>query len=180
LSTNNRIKKVVISGPESSGKSTLTKELAEHFKSNYYPEYARTYIETLKHQYTYNDVILIAKHQIKELSTISLQKNKSGFIFYDTGLIITKIWFEYVFNKIPDFLIKFLDEIKIDCYLLCYPDLPWTPDNVRENKGAVRFELFEKYKSEIENYGINYFIIRNKGKQRFLSAKDYLSSAYCL
>jgi len=168
----------VITGPESSGKSSLTKELATWFKSDYYTEYARTYIENLNREYTYDDVVLIAKHQIRELKKDP--ENESKFIFYDTGLIITKIWFEYVFNKVPDFLLKALKEIKIDCYLLCYPDLPWRPDKVRENGGDIRFELFEKYRSEIEKYKIKYFIIRNMGKQRFESAKEYLSSAYCL
>jgi len=175
----NKIKKIVISGPESSGKSTLTKELAEYFESDYYPEYAREYVENLTEKYTYNDVVLIAKHQIEELSKTNFKK-ANRFVFYDTGLIITKVWFEYVFKKVPDFLLKSLTEIKIDCYLLCYPDLAWKSDNVRENGGVFRVELFEKYKSEIEKYKINYFIIRKNGIQRFLSAKEYLSSAYCL
>ncbi|MCD6556468.1 MAG: ATP-binding protein [Bacteroidales bacterium] len=179
LDTYNHAKKVVITGPESSGKSTLTKELADFFNTEYYSEYARTYIENLSGKYTYDDLISIAKQQIKELSGTDIRKG-SKFIFYDTGLIITKVWFEYVFHKVPNFLLNSLREIKIDCYLLCYPDLPWKPDNVRENGGNIRFELFEKYKKEIEKYKINYLIIRNKGNQRFLSAKEYLSSAYCL
>lgn len=179
MSKLNQIKKIVITGPESSGKTGLTKELAGYFNTIYYSEYAREYVENLTRKYTYNDVVLIAQHQKKEL-LITDFKNANKFIFYDTGLIITKVWFEYVFNKVPDFLLKALEEIKIDLYLLCYPDLLWEPDNVRENCGKIRFDLFEKYKQEIEKYKINYFIIRNKGKQRFLSAKEYLSSAYCL
>lgn len=179
MNTFNQIKKIVITGPESSGKSVLTKKLADNFNTIYYSEYAREYIENLTRKYTYNDVVLIAKHQTEEL-LFTDSKNANRFIFYDTGLIITKVWFEYVFNKVPDFLLKALEEIKIDLYLLCYPDLLWKSDNVRENGGKIRFELFDKYKQEIEKYKINYFIIRNKGKQRFLSAKEYLSSAYCL
>lgn len=179
MNTFNQIRKIVITGPESSGKSVLTKKLADNFNTIYYSEYAREYIENLTRKYTYHDVVLIAKHQIEEL-LLTDSKNANRFIFYDTGLIITKVWFEYVFNKVPHFLLKALEEIKIDLYLLCYPDLLWKSDNVRENGGEIRFELFEKYKQEIEKYKINYFIIRNKGKQRFLSVKEYLSSAYCL
>ncbi len=173
------MKRVVITGPESSGKTTLTKELADYFQSKYYPEYARTYVESLNREYTYEDVKKIARQQIIELT--EPQTDYTGkFIFYDTGLIITKIWFEYKFNSVPDFLLEALKTVKIDCWLLCYPDLPWKEDSVRENGGEKRFELFERYKHEAENYKFNWFIIRNKEKQRFLSAEKYLSSAYCL
>jgi NadR type nicotinamide-nucleotide adenylyltransferase len=179
LSTFSSVKKIIVTGPESSGKTTLAKELSKYYRAKYYPEFARTYAENLNRKCAYEDVVLIAKHQIKELSD-SKAKNTNEFIFYDTGLVITKIWFEYAFGKVPDFLIKSLKEIKIDAYLLCYPDLEWKPDKVRENGGIIRFELFERYKQEIEKYKTDYFIIRNKGEQRFLSAKEYLSSAYCL
>ncbi|NOZ34474.1 MAG: ATP-binding protein [Chlorobi bacterium] len=173
------MKKIVITGPESSGKTTLTKDLADFFNSKHYSEYAREYAENLNRKYSYEDVVRIAKHQIKELTEIQKVKG-SKFIFYDTGLIITKVWFEYGFKVVPEFLLRALNEIHIDCYLLCYPDLPWEKDSVRENGGEKRFELFERYKQEAENYKFNYFIIRNKGKKRFISAKEYLSSAYCL
>ncbi len=179
MNTKNSVKKIVITGPESSGKSTLVKELAAYYNTKYYPEYARTYTENLSRKYHFEDLVHIAKRQIKELSDTNIDK-ANRFIFYDTGLIITKIWFELVFKTVPDFLIKSLEEIKIDAYLLCYPDLVWQADKVRENSGSMRFKLFDRYRQEIQNYKCKYFIIKGKGLARFSAAQKYLSSAYCL
>ncbi|NPA69033.1 MAG: ATP-binding protein [Chlorobi bacterium] len=173
------MKKVVITGPESSGKSTLTKELAGFYGALFFPEYARIYVENLNRKYTYADVEYIAERQIKTLSGNYYGKTEN-YVFFDTGLIITKLWFEIVFKKVPDYLLEAIENIKIDCYLLCSPDLPWIPDNVRENGGEERMILFEKYKSELENYGFKYFIIKGKGSERLSCATRYLSSAYCL
>ena len=175
----NQIKKIVISGPESSGKSTLTKQLAEYCKAEFIPEFARTYIEKLNRKYQYKDVEFIAKQQIKDFERFE-NSNKSSYVFYDTGLIITKVWFDYVFGKVPIFLENALKRFIPDCCLLCYPDLPWEKDSVRENGGEIRFELFERYKTEIEKYHYKYFIIKGSGDARLNTAIKYLSSAYCL
>lgn len=173
------IKKIVITGPESSGKSTLTEQLAIYYNSEFIPEYARTYIEKLNRKYLFEDVVRIAERQIKDFNK-QILNTKSGFIFFDTGLIITKVWFEYVFGEVPDFLEEALMKNIPDCCLLCYPDLPWKKDSVRENGGKIRFELFNRYKAELEKYNYKYFIIKGSGDTRLNIAKKHLSSAYCL
>ena len=171
--------KIIITGPESTGKTTLSKQLSTYYNTIHIPEFAREYIENLDRRYTFEDVVIIAKKQI-----ISLQKTDDtdikDYMFFDTGLIITKIWFREVFNKVPDFVEEAIKTTNIDLYLLCYPDIEWIPDNVRENGGKKRLELFNQYKKELDNYKFNYFIIKGDDKSRFLSAKKYLSSAYCL
>ena len=178
--SNNKIQKIVITGPESTGKTSLSRQLSEYYNAPLIPEYARKYIETLNNKYNYNDVVNIAKYQIEQLEKINTDYSNSRFVFIDTGLIITKIWFNEVYKKIPDFLINSIKNIKIDLFYLCYPDIPWVPDKVRENGGKKRIELFYKYKYELDYYNFKYIIIKGDIKNRFLSAKIYISSAYCL
>jgi NadR type nicotinamide-nucleotide adenylyltransferase len=162
--------KISILGPESTGKSALAKSLSEHFNSPWVPEYAREYVEKLTLPYTYNDVCNIALKQIEEEN---FYNNKFDFnhkyVFFDTDLIITKVWFEYCYQKVPDFLIEQLNKKTFDFYLLCYPDLPWEADTVREH-GHDREFFFNWYKSEIERIGKPYLIITGIGNVRIQNA----------
>ena len=96
--------KIAILGPESTGKTILAGQLAEHFKSLWVPEYARDYVENLKGPYTYNDICIIALKQIEEEQEAEKNPSSAEYIFFDTELIITKVWFSYCFGKVPDFL----------------------------------------------------------------------------
>ncbi len=162
------IKRIVIIGPESTGKTELAQYLATQFKTVYIPEYAREYVEKLKHHYTYDDVVLIAKKQIELEKKYALKANH--ILFFDTYLIITKVWFQVAFKKVPEWLDYTIRKSNIDLFLLCNTELPWIPDNVRENGGEMREKLFEMYKSEINYYGFNFSIISGTGSARFENA----------
>jgi len=175
----NQIKKIVLTGPESTGKTTLGNSLANIFNSKFYPEFAREYVENLNRNYNFSDVENIAKKQIDVFRKESYDTN-SNCVFFDTGLIITKVWFSEVFKKVPQYLNDAIKEIKIDLYLLCYPDIEWVADDVRENGGERRLYLFNKYKEELDKNNFKYHIIKGKNKQRLDLAIEYLYSAYCL
>ncbi len=163
---NNQILKIVITGPESTGKTSLTSQLAEHYHTTWIPEYARTYIAGLNRDYDYNDLVRIAERQILELKNLNEFANK--LIFYDTGLIITKIWFREVYRKHPNWLDVEIRKNKPDLYLLCYYDLPWQFDLLRENGSTERRSyLYELYRREIEKIGCNYHIIKGFNQERF-------------
>jgi NadR type nicotinamide-nucleotide adenylyltransferase len=153
--------RVGIVGPESTGKSTLAAYLAARHNAVWVPEYAREYMERLSpdHQYTYDDVIAIAHHQIQQL--VELNAVESECVFFDTELLITKVWLEHKYGHCPDFIIKALHQYPMDVYLLCVPDLPWEPDPVRENP-HLREYLFEWYEREIQAMNIPYYIIRHQ------------------
>lgn len=157
-----RIYKVGIIGPESTGKSTLATYLAHRYKGVLVLEYAREYMEkrACASAYTYEDVVNIAKFQVKHLQELS-QLSTEGVAFFDTELIITKIWFEHKFGNCPDFLIQAIKAYPMDVYLLCYPDIPWEHDPVRENPD-IREYLFDWYEREIQKLNIPYYIIRHK------------------
>ena len=157
--------KIAILGPESTGKSTLAKALAEYFGAAWVPEYARQYVENLKLPYTYEDVCAIAQQQIKEEILYENPTGNHEFVFFDTELIITKVWFEYKFKLVPEFLTERMKTGFFDLYLLCAPDLPWEPDPVREH-GTDRGFFFDWYKREIEQTGKPCIIITGSNNKR--------------
>ena len=161
--------KIAILGPESTGKTMLAGQLADHFQAPWVPEYAREYIEHLADAYTYEDVCNIARQQIKAEQDIENQPAPCQYIFFDTELIITKVWFSYRFGLVPDFLTEQLDTGFFDLYLLCLPDLPWEYDPVREH-GEDREFFFDWYKKEIEQTGKPYVIVSGTGNQRLQNA----------
>lgn len=164
--TNNPFFKVGIIGPESTGKSTLASYLAHRYGGVLVPEYAREYMEkrACASAYTYEDVVNIAQQQVQQLQNCIhggiTEGYRSNVVFFDTELIITKVWFLHKFGKCPDFVEKALHDYPMDVYLLCYPDMEWEPDPVRENPD-IREYLFDWYEREIQALGVPYYIIRH-------------------
>ncbi|MBR1928436.1 MAG: ATP-binding protein [Paludibacteraceae bacterium] len=158
-------KRIGIIGAESTGKSWLGSRLAKMTGGIYIEEYAREYVAGLHTPYVYEDVCEIARVQIEQLT----RSYESDYVFFDTELIITKVWFEDKWGMCPNFLLEALRENPIDMYLLCNNDILFEQDSVREN-GNRREELFEWYKKEIENAGKPYSIIRGVGEERLLNA----------
>ena len=168
------LKHIVITGPESTGKTVLCEKLARHYQTVFIPEYARDYILALKRPYVYEDVLHIAGKQVDLAGEYS--KTAKNMLFYDTYLIITKVWFDVVFNKHPLWMDEILLENTIDIYLLCAPDIPWIPDPVRENGGEMRNVLFKRYQTELDNFHSKYQII--SGNNRFESAVEYIDASF--
>lgn len=165
---NTRLKRIVLIGPESTGKTELAKFLAENYNTIFVPEYAREYVEKLENKYTFNDVEKIARKQV-ELED-NLEKKANTILFYDTFLIITKVWFQIVFNRVPLWIEQKIRSSKIDLFLLCNTELPWIKDNVRENGGDMREKLFSIYQQELDNYGFKYKIIKGIDDNRYGNA----------
>lgn len=163
---------VVITGAESTGKSTLANSLASTFDCPYIPEIAREYVEKLDRPYNYDDVCLIAKKQVEMLS--ELQNSPAPFVFLDTWLIITKIWLQIKFGQVPEWITKQIQSTQIDLFLLCDIDLPWVYDPVRENGGEQRKYLHNLYKQELVNHKFDYKLVSGKDEVRMQNAIDYL------
>ena len=162
--------KIVISGPESTGKTELSMYLAGVLDALYVPEYAREYIEKLDRPYRYTDVEHIGLIQWKQFRDHTAPSQ--SVLVLDTFLVITKIWFRDVYGKVPDWINPALRESGIDLFLLCYPDLEWEADPVRENPGDRRIELFNAYKDEIHLLGVPFEVIRGAGQKRHDRALD--------
>lgn len=168
------IKKFVILGPESTGKSTLCKSLAEHYQSAWCEEYAREYLLKNGTSYTPADLLKIAKGQLKleELTTKSLaESNKTPILFIDTDMYVMKVWSEYVFGECDFFILDSIVKRKYDGYLLCNIDLPWTKDELREYPDEKpRQELFAIYKDLLMNQTTPWALISGNDAERTQAA----------
>lgn len=162
------LRRVVISGPESTGKTTLAEQLARSFGTVWVPEYARGYVNNLGREYDYQDLVHIGRRQIEELT--DQYDSARQFVFFDTGLIITRVWFLERYQTCPAFIDRAIREIPVDLYLLCQTDIEWVNDPVREHSGLDRERLFNRYQDELIRYGASYRMIEGRGESRLRNA----------
>ena len=145
------MKKIVIIGPESTGKSTLCAQLAEHYKTVWCPEFAREYLKELGGKYSYADLLNIARGQL-ELEDVMLNEARNGLYFIDTDMYVMKVWCEVVFEQCHGWILKQIATRRYDLYLLCRPDLPWIKDELREYPDLnIRKKLFKTYRDILIN-----------------------------
>ena len=148
--------KIIVTGPESSGKTTLCKALSKHFNLPFSKEYAREYLDSLNRDCNQADLLKIAKGQLEVENKIQL---------LDTDLITLKIWSEYKYGSCDNWILTQIKKQKSENrkYLLCKPDIPWEADPQRENQNN-RGELFEIYKKEIDSLRHDYFIVGGENR----------------
>lgn len=159
--------KIGILGPESTGKSTIGRRLADELHLTYISEYARTYVSRTPH-YTYQDVCHIAEQNRREWL------EASGPTIFDTELLLTRVWMDEVYGRHEAWIDQSLHqgECLMDHYLLLYPDIAWQADPTRENGSPERREeLFHTYLSAIQATGRPYTIIRGQGEARYEAAR---------
>lgn len=175
------IKKVVIIGPESTGKSTLCRELAKHYKTLWVPEYAREFLLKKENHYDYDDLLTIAKNQLLQedqyAEKLKAQQKKhstslsSSMLFIDTDMYVMKVWCEFVFGECHPWILEKIAERKYDFYLLCNTDLPWVKDELREYPDLeIRQRLFSIYKDIMVNQSTPWVLISGNNEQRLESA----------
>lgn len=181
------MKKIVVLGPESTGKSTLCKQLAAHFKSSWVPEYARTYLQDTGNQYQYEDLWEMARGQklgeenaIKNYHKMHSATAATPYpIFIDTDLYVIKIWSEIAFNKCDNRILSRIVESRYDLYLLCDTDLPWTNDPLREYPDLqMRKKIYAYYKDCMVNQHIPWVDIRGNYDERLAKAVQAVNNVF--
>ena len=166
--------KIIVTGPESSGKTTLCKALSEHYNLPFTKEFAREYLTDLGKNYLQEDLLKIATGQLENEQLII---NNQQISLHDTDLITLKIWSDYKYGNCTNWILEQIKKQKAEnrFYLLCKPDLKWDYDPLRENP-TNRNELLEIYKQELENLGHKFIII--KGEDRNEQAIESLSTNF--
>lgn len=166
------IKQYVITGPESTGKSTLTKMLAQEYNTSWVKEYAREYLEGLARDYTFEDVLEMARIQLQNEQEEIL---KNELLFLDTDLTVFYVWIKEKYNKEIGWINEHLAQAQNKIYLLCDIDIPWEEDKLREYpKKEDRERLFNNYVELLEMRKLNYFIISGDIPTRLKKCKEII------
>ena len=177
------MRKIVVIGPESTGKSTLCQQLAAHYQTLWCPEYARAYLEKNASSYTYDDLLTIAKGQLEgEDTTASQLTAHNKQLFIDTDMYVMKVWCEFAFGKCHSWILNQIASRPYHLYLLCNVDLPWIQDDLREYPDlATRNKLYHFYKDAMINQGVPWVDISGNYDERLqvaINAVDNLQDQF--
>jgi len=164
-----KLKKVVVIGPESTGKSTLSEALATMLNTHFVPEYARRYINDLNRPYTEDDLLEIAKGQMKtEDEAAAISEN---LLICDTDLNVIKVWSEHKYGNCNKWILEEIARRNYDLYLLTAIDIPWLDDPQREHPEPAMREYFYKiYLDIVEQSGIKWIDIKGSHAERLQTA----------
>ncbi|MCX6272053.1 MAG: ATP-binding protein [Bacteroidetes bacterium] len=169
------IRKIAITGPESTGKSALAALLADHYQTVWVPEYAREYLDKKGPDYQLKDILQIAKSQLASEKNMAIKAN--GWLFCDTELIVTKIWAEYVYKTCPSWIEQQLEKQDHDLYLLCDIDIPWEPDPLREHPGLRQF-FFDWFYKELKTRNKPFEVVSGLGIERVSNAIKLITQRF--
>ncbi|HMU58317.1 MAG TPA: ATP-binding protein [Chitinophagaceae bacterium] len=175
------LKKIVVIGPESTGKSTLCQQLAQHYETVWCPEFAREYLLTNGTNYEFDDLLTIAKGQLaledeyaarlEQQSEPLLENGGHIPLFIDTDMYVMKVWCEFVFNKCHHLVLDEITKRQYDLYLLCNIDLPWVKDELREYPDLhTRKKLYYIYKDIMINQSVPWVDISGNYEERLQKA----------
>lgn len=174
----NSLIKVVLFGPESTGKTTLSQQLATYYKTTWVPEFSREYLQKKwdkEHKICEpKDIIPIAVGQMNLENEKSKKANK--ILICDTDLLETKVYSEVYYNGfVPKKIEEAVQRNHYDIYLLTYIDTPWTPDDLRD-KPNEREEMFNVFEKALISHHKNYVILKGNEKTRFKKATDIIDA----
>lgn len=166
------MKRILFTGPESTGKSALAKRLAEEWGTVCVPEYARTYLEQLGRPYTEADLLTIAKGQLQWEDQYA--EKASGFLFIDTGMLVIKVWSEFKYNRCHPWILEQLQRRQYDLWVLCGIDIPWEPGPMRENPNE-REALYGIYRQELRQLGVPFIELWGSREKRVERMRELLT-----
>ncbi len=170
-----RPKRILILGPESTGKSTLSEKLAKHFAEPWVPEVAREYLEKLDRPYAFDDLLQIGKQQMQLEDELALQAN--NYLFCDTDLRVIQVWSQHRYGKVDPWVLEEIARRTYDLILLCATDLPWQADPLREHPDLeMRQQFFEIYKQLSQASGFPWILISGDTAERLSTAIQAVES----
>ena len=168
----NEIKKIVVIGPESTGKSTLSEALAKELNTSWAKEAAREYLEQMaKHgkEYQEEDMQAIAILQVLEEEEAIQTANK--YVVCDTDLHVIKVWSEAKYGRCDKWVLEQIAERKCDLYILTNIDMPWQDDPLREHPNPEdRSYFYNIYKDIVQQSGVPWVEASGTHEERLKTA----------
>ncbi len=165
------MRNIILTGPESSGKTTLSKELSERLGIPYHAEYAREFLNQLNRHYTLEDVIAMAKKQLE----LHQQTEPNTSHIFDTDLLVYKVWLQEKYDRSYDWIDTAIANSQNNIYLLCDIDITWTPDPLREHPNPEdRKRLFQTYFNFLESNSFTFKVVSGDKNQRLKNAVNFI------
>lgn len=163
------VKRICLNGPESTGKSVMTKNIADHFNTSFVPEVAREMITS--NEFSVEDIIRIGQAHYERIISETTHANK--ILICDTDAITTQIYAEHYLGTIPPILFEFEKKVSFQQYFLFDVDVPWVADGLRD-LGHARQQMFETFKQQLELRGIDYILVQGDWETRKKIVIDHI------
>lgn len=166
------MKRVVLIGSESTGKTTLARRLAEHYRVSWVPEFVRDYAERKSAPLSFDDHGPIARGQVAiEDQYLALAATRDEqLLIADTDLLSTAVYCAHYYGRTPRWIRDAAHERRPDLYLLLDVDLPWTADPQRD-RGHMRPEMHALFRDAVERSGVPFIVISGDTERRFAAAR---------
>lgn len=174
--TKSNLVKVVLFGPESTGKTTLSGQLARYYNTVWTPEFARKYLQDKWNNERkiceQKDIIPIAEGQIKLENDLALKADK--VLICDTDLLETKVYSEeYYGGFVEDELDEAAIKNEYDIYFLTYIDTPWEADDLRD-RPEQRLQMFTAFENTLKKYNRPYVLLKGDKETRLKKAIEVI------
>jgi len=158
------VKRVCVFGPESTGKTTLARDLAAHYKTVWASEWARALLDPNAGRCEIDDIPMIVRGQTASEDALARQANR--VLFCDTDPLTTCVWSDVLFGRCDEAVRREAQSRRYDLYLLCDTDVEWVDDSTRY-LGHMRREFFERCRDALESSGREYVVVRGSWEERF-------------
>jgi NadR type nicotinamide-nucleotide adenylyltransferase len=167
------LKRIVVIGPECTGKTDLAEFLADYHKTSCVPEYARGYLNNLVRPYNEDDLVTIARGQTRVEDEFARTANE--LLICDTNLYVIKVWSEFKYGECAPEILEEIKNRSYDLYLLTYIDIPWEDDPQREHPDK-RNELYDIYHNELKNQPVPFVEIKGDRETRRKTAIEAINT----
>ncbi len=168
--------RVCVTGPESTGKTTLARRLAEWAGTECVPEASRLYAERIGRPLRASDVPPIAREHIAQADAADARARArdAALLVLDTDLVSTVIYARHYYGRVPSWIARAERARRASLYLLCDVDVPWIPDGVRD-RPVRRDEMFALFRRALARRHANLVVIRGDWSVRWDLARDVLA-----